>query len=473
MTAQPNLANSLQIIFTKPTPPYKGADQAAIEALTGIEVGSTAFAILEDTVGVLTSTGWEWGSSGGGGVQSVTGDGVDNTDPDNPVISYAPASEYIEDAINNGTTDKAPSENAVFDALALKEALANKATDFSTVNNTVYPSVQAVKTYVDNLAAGLKWKTPVKVATTEALNLASDFENGDTVDGVVLVTGDRILIKDQIGSTGDHGIYTVNASGAPTRATDADTGSELVSAAVFVEQGTVNKDKAFVCTNDSITLGVTDIVFISFASVIGALYVPYTSANDLFRCDNPGGPSLWTGTISGAPSGASVTVSAPASGTEAVLVPTSTSQLGKMRLYNITRNNYALIQNYNTGTNVITLTANAPGDWASGDSLTVVSQTVSGGGSDWVEIELTDTTLIGKATVDCLLTIQSATVAGNSMSVHPIETFGAGKVSPKNVLVANLADGYRLMIKLSNSRLAIAWTGTPTFIRLRVFGYCN
>lgn len=128
----------------------------------------------------------------------------------------------------------------------------------------------ATKAYVDALSAGLKWKQTVKVATTANGTLATAFENGDTVDGVVLSTGDRILIKDQSAGA-ENGIYVVAASGAPTRATDADSGAELVSATVFVEQGTANADKAFVCTNNSITLGSTAVVFTAFATVLGAL----------------------------------------------------------------------------------------------------------------------------------------------------------------------------------------------------------
>lgn len=146
------------------------------------------------------------------------------------------------------------------------EVTTNKSTDgtFTANSDTLYPSQKAAKTYADNIAAGLKWKQSVVVVTTANGTLASAFANGQTIDGVVLVTGNRILLKDQ--STGSqNGIYTVNASGAPTRSTDADTGSELVSAAVFVEQGTVNADKAFVCTNNSITIGSTAIVFVNFA----------------------------------------------------------------------------------------------------------------------------------------------------------------------------------------------------------------
>ena len=61
-------------------------------------------------------------------------------------------------------------------------------------------------------------------------------------------------------------IYTVNASGSPTRATDADTGAELVNAFVFVEEGTTNADTGWVCTNNQTpTLETTSITFTQFS----------------------------------------------------------------------------------------------------------------------------------------------------------------------------------------------------------------
>lgn len=117
------------------------------------------------------------------------------------------------------------------------------------------------KDYVDNLIQGLSWKQAVRVATTANGTLASAFANGSVIDGVTLVTGNRILIKDQTTQT-ENGIYTVNASGAPTRATDADTAAELVNATVYVSEGTVNADKAFTQTaNAPITVGSTNLAF--------------------------------------------------------------------------------------------------------------------------------------------------------------------------------------------------------------------
>lgn len=125
---------------------------------------------------------------------------------------------------------------------------------------------KATKTYVDAKVAGLSWKQAVRAATTSAHTLATDFENGDVIDGVTLATGDRILIKNQASAT-ENGIYVVNASGAPTRASDADSGAELVNASVYVSEGTTNADTQWTCTtNATITIGATNLTFAQFVS---------------------------------------------------------------------------------------------------------------------------------------------------------------------------------------------------------------
>jgi hypothetical protein len=127
------------------------------------------------------------------------------------------------------------------------------------------PQDAASKAYVDLVATGLDAKQSVRVATTVAGTLASSFENGDTVDGVALVTGDRILIKDQA-SGSENGIWVVAASGSPTRAVDADSWAELISAFTFVEEGTTNADSGWVSTvNAGGTLNTTSITFVQFS----------------------------------------------------------------------------------------------------------------------------------------------------------------------------------------------------------------
>jgi hypothetical protein len=168
----------------------------------------------------------------------------------------------------NLITAVAAAINSFFVALTGDQTIAGiKTFSSSPVVPTPTTSGQAAnKSYVDGVAAGLSWKTYVRAATVAAGTLATSFENGDTIDGVVLATGDRILIQDQATSA-ENGIYVVNASGAPTRATDADTGTELVNASVYVAEGTVNADKQFVCTtNAPITINVTGLTYTEFSS---------------------------------------------------------------------------------------------------------------------------------------------------------------------------------------------------------------
>lgn len=116
----------------------------------------------------------------------------------------------------------------------------------------------ANKNYVDAAAAGLTWKTAVKAASTGNLTLSGE----QTVDGVALVTGDRILVKNQT-TAADNGIYVVD-SGSWTRATDADSPSELDGAAVFVQQGTTNADTGWVQTATIVTVGTTAQTWVQF-----------------------------------------------------------------------------------------------------------------------------------------------------------------------------------------------------------------
>lgn len=122
------------------------------------------------------------------------------------------------------------------------------------------------KQQLDAVVAGLDWKGSVRVATTAAGTLASSFAAGQVVDGVTLVTGDRILIKNQAAGA-ENGIYTVNASGAPTRATDFDsTADASPGAAIPVEEGTANGDTVWLhTTNQGLTLGTTALTFIRLA----------------------------------------------------------------------------------------------------------------------------------------------------------------------------------------------------------------
>jgi hypothetical protein len=144
----------------------------------------------------------------------------------------------------------------------------------------------ATKAYVDAVKSGFDPKDSVVMATTANLNYT--YSNGSsgvgatltasgngavTIDGVATDTvNERVLVKDQ-STAAQNGIYYVStASGASatlvlTRATDADTASELSSGSfAFVEQGTTNADAAFVMTQDTaITFGSTAVNWTQFS----------------------------------------------------------------------------------------------------------------------------------------------------------------------------------------------------------------
>jgi len=137
----------------------------------------------------------------------------------------------------------------------------------SRITNLAEPvadSDAATKYYVDAARSGLDIKGSVKVATTANITLS----NTQTIDGVALSVGDRVLVKDQ-NTASQNGIYVV-ASGAWVRSADADNnpGGEVTSGMFcFVEQGTANSDTGFVLTtNDPIVLGTTDLAFTLFSS---------------------------------------------------------------------------------------------------------------------------------------------------------------------------------------------------------------
>lgn len=123
----------------------------------------------------------------------------------------------------------------------------------------------ATKAYVDATATGLDIKASVRAATTGPITLSAP---GTSIDGVTMVSGDRVLVKDQ-GTGSQNGIYVWNGSAAAmTRSTDADSSSEVTAGMfTFVEEGTVNADSGWVLTtNNPITLGTTSLAFTQFNS---------------------------------------------------------------------------------------------------------------------------------------------------------------------------------------------------------------
>ncbi len=112
------------------------------------------------------------------------------------------------------------------------------------------------KAYADALVQGYKWKEPVRAATTANITLSG----AQTIDGVSVIAGDRVLVKSQ-STASANGIYLC-AAGAWTRATDLDANAEALGASCFVSEGTTLGNSVWVMTTDGpITIGTTSLTW--------------------------------------------------------------------------------------------------------------------------------------------------------------------------------------------------------------------
>lgn len=119
--------------------------------------------------------------------------------------------------------------------------------------------------------AGYSWKAPVRAATTANITLSG----AQSIDGVSVIAGDRVLVKNQTAGSAN-GIYLA-AAGSWTRATDFDTAAEALGAATFVSEGTTQGNSVWLQTSDApITLNTTALVF----TQIGA-GASYTAGNGI------------------------------------------------------------------------------------------------------------------------------------------------------------------------------------------------
>jgi hypothetical protein len=144
----------------------------------------------------------------------------------------------------------------------------------------------ATKGYVDAVKQALDIKDSVRVTTTANLTATasgtgagktltnSGTQAALTIDSIVLVVGNRVLVKDQT-TQADNGIYTVTTVGSAstnwvlTRAIDADnspTGEVTPGMFTFVEEGTIGQDNGYVLTTDgTVTIDTTALTFVQFS----------------------------------------------------------------------------------------------------------------------------------------------------------------------------------------------------------------
>lgn len=172
--------------------------------------------------------------------------------------------DYLE--FKNGATVQAKL-TATADIITLAGA-SGAAVELKNLAPPLFASSAATKTYVDNTANGLSWHYTARVATTENGVFSTAFVEGASVDGVTLSQGNRILIKNQLDPI-VNGIYAVSLSGEPVRVNDMLAGSNAKALAIFVEEGTVGGDQAYVCTANagSDIVGTNPLEFTKFTGV--------------------------------------------------------------------------------------------------------------------------------------------------------------------------------------------------------------
>lgn len=124
---------------------------------------------------------------------------------------------------------------------------------------------------------GRAGQPPVKVASIANLTLSGE----QTVDGVALVTSDRVLVKAQTDAS-ENGIYVVDA-GAWTRASDFDGAGEVVNGAVVNVTGGTQRGAWIVNTADPITIGTTAINWQRFEP--GPIRIAMKADGDMYSTD--------------------------------------------------------------------------------------------------------------------------------------------------------------------------------------------
>jgi hypothetical protein len=248
------------------------ASAKALTALGNASVGGT-FAVTGATTvastlavtGALTATGGVLGNVTAGSGTSTFANVVINGNLDmdagsSGTITNLPNPTNPGDAANKAYVDSQDALRLALTGGTMTGVIAmsnNKVTGVATPTND---QDAANKAYVDTVAQGLDVKGSCRAATVANITLSGT----QTIDGVAVIAGDRVLVKDQ-STAANNGIYVV-AAGAWSRSADADTWNELVGAFTFVEDGTVNDNSGWVCTSaPGGTLGVTAVTFEQFS----------------------------------------------------------------------------------------------------------------------------------------------------------------------------------------------------------------
>jgi phage-related tail fiber protein len=270
------------------------------------------------------------------------------------------------------------------------------------------------KSYVDAavaaVAQGASWKANAQVASTANLTLSGT----QTIDGYAAQVGDRVLVKDQT-TASQNGVYVV-ASGAWTRAVDADLGSEIKGMAILVINGTTNALSQWVNTNTAAPNIGTDAITYTMLQSSGSTYsagTGLTLSSNQFSITNTG---VTAGTYT------KVTVNAQGQVTAGTSLTGSdvNTALGYTAYNGSTNPNGFLTANQN-----ITVSGDATGSGTTAVTLTLANSGVTAGTYTKVTVDAK-----GRVTVGAALASSDVTTA---LGYTPYN----GTTNPSGFLTAN------------------------------------
>ena len=236
---------------------------SASSGFTGNLTGNVTGGVTGNVIGNVTGnlTGNVTASSGSSTFTDVTINGsLDMNSATGSTISGLSTPTNATDAANKGYVDTGLALKLNLTGGTMSGAIAMGTAKITGLGDPTSAQDAATKNYVDNTVQGLDAKASCRVGTTANITLSGT----QTIDGVAVIAGDRVLVKDQT-TTANNGIYVAAAS-TWARSTDADTWDELVHAYTFVESGTVNSNNGFVCTVAAGgTLGSTSVTWVQFS----------------------------------------------------------------------------------------------------------------------------------------------------------------------------------------------------------------
>jgi len=320
--------------------------------------GSTAVTIaIDSTVATLT------------GIQTLTNKSISGS------------TNTFTNIPNSGLTNSSLTIGATNIALGGTSLTLGGLTSVTVTQDPVSGLQLATKQYVDAVAQGLNVKPAVLLATTANITLSGE----QSIDGFT-TSSSRVLVKNQ-STQANNGIYVSNAS-TWTRAVDAATWAQLISAFVFVEQGTTQADTGWVCTVDpGGTLGVTAVTWTQFSGA--GTYTAGTGltlTGSVFSLTNPvsialgGTNSTATPTAGGVGYGTGTAHAYSAVGTTGqalISAGAAAPAFGVLALGTANTNVSGTLTATNGGTGVATLTGLAYGNGASAFTAATAAQVVA------------------------------------------------------------------------------------------------